>query len=328
VDNQRRLVIATAALFLFGAASLGFAAAAEQNWPTRPVKLLVSRGAGSGADIAARLLAERLSVHWGQTVVVENRPGGDSVVAINALLAAQDDHMLLYTPASSITAHPYQNDKPAYDMQALLPVAQVSNTTIGFAISPALGAESLADFMEIVRAQPGKLNFSTGTGLTDMILEGFFKSAGLSITRVPYKNVTAPMTDLGEGRIHAYVAGLGGMTPYIQSGKARLVAVLNAAQAQALPNVPTVAESGFPALTFDGLVGVFGHRGMATTVQDRIAGGIRAALAEPDLAQRFDRLGAVASPGDAAAFAAALKRQSETLAKLAAAAGIAPSAKY
>jgi tripartite-type tricarboxylate transporter receptor subunit TctC len=327
VDSQRRLVLVTAALFLSGSASLGFGAAAAQTWPTRPVRLLVPRGAGSGADIAARLLAERLSVHWGQAMVVENRPGGDAVVAINALLAAQDDHTLLYTPASSITAHPYQHDKPAFDMQALLPVARVSNTTIGFAISPALGATSLADFMEIVRTRPGQLNFSTGTGLTDIILEGYFKSADLSITRVPYKDVTAPMTDLGEGRIHAYVAGLGGMTPYIQSGKARLVAVLNEARAQAQPDTPTVAEAGFPALTFDGLVGVFGHRGMSTAVQDRIAADIRAALAEPDLAERFDRLGAVVSPGDAATFAAALKRQSEALTALTAAAGTGATAK-
>jgi tripartite-type tricarboxylate transporter receptor subunit TctC len=128
MDRQRRLLIATAAFgFPFGAIMRG---ASAQTWPNRLIKLVVPRAAGSGADIAARLLAEQLAPLWEQAVVVENKPGGDAAVAINTLLAAQDDHMLLYAPASSITAHIFQHDKPAYDIAALMPVARVSTTTM------------------------------------------------------------------------------------------------------------------------------------------------------------------------------------------------------
>lgn len=323
MDRQRRLLIATAAFgFPFGAI---MRSASAQTWPNRLIKLVVPRAAGSGADIAARLLAEQLVPLWEQAVVVENKPGGDAAVAINTLLAAQDDHMLLYAPASSITAHIFQHDKPAYDIAALMPVARVSTTTIGFIVAPSLGVTSLADFVAYVRANPGKLNFSTGTGLTDLIVEGYFKSVGLSVTRIPYRDVTAPITDLGEGRIHAYVAGLAAMIPSIEAGRARLVAVTNTARAASLPHTPTVAEAGFPALTFDGLVGIFAHHNMAAAVRDRIAADVRKALAETRLAERFNKLGVVISPGDAAEFATALKEQSATLAGIAAATGMTPN---
>ena len=164
-------------------------------------------------------------------MVVENRPGGDAVVAINAFIGAHDDHVLLYTPTSSLTAHPYQLDKLPYDPRELSPVARVSNTLLGFVVSPALDIGSLADFIALIRQQPGKLNYSTGTGMTDLIYDGYFKSAGLAITRVPYRDVVGPMTDLGENRIQAYIAGLSIMLPHMQAGRAKLVAVTNSARA-------------------------------------------------------------------------------------------------
>src|SRR5262249_16200446 len=167
-----------------------------QSWPQRPVKFIVSLGAGSGADIGARLLAERLTTRWNQPVVGENRPGGDAVVAINAFIRARDDHILLYTPTSSFTAHPYQLDKMPYDPRELSPVTRVSNTLVGLVVPASLNVASVADLTAMIKAQPGKLNYSTATGMTDVIFEGYFKSAGLEITRVPYRDVVAPLTDL------------------------------------------------------------------------------------------------------------------------------------
>src|SRR5262249_62224853 len=110
------------------------APASAQTWPQRPVKFIVSLGPGSGADIGARLLADRLPTRWNQPVVVENRQGGDAVVAINAFIGARDDHILLYTPTSSFTAHPYQLDKMPYDPRELSPVTRISNTLVGLAV--------------------------------------------------------------------------------------------------------------------------------------------------------------------------------------------------
>src|ERR1700754_1060297 len=185
------------------AASLALPAMAqtEQNWPQRPVRFIVSLGPGSASDIGARLIADKLTAKWKQPVVVENRPGGDAVVAINAFISAKDDHTLLYTPTSSFTAHPYQHAKLPYDLAELSPVARVSNTLVGFVVPPSLKVNSVKDFVEMVRAQPGKLNYSTATGMTDVIYDGYFKTAGLTIPRVPYRDVVGPLTDLGEGRI-------------------------------------------------------------------------------------------------------------------------------
>src|SRR5262245_18853784 len=129
-----------------------------QSWPQKPVRFIVSLGPGSGADIGARLLADRLETLWGQPVVVENRPGGDAVIAINAFISARDDHTMLYTPTSSFTAHPYLHDNVPYDLQELSPVARVSVTLVGFAVPAASKFRSVADFINEVGAQPGKLN--------------------------------------------------------------------------------------------------------------------------------------------------------------------------
>src|SRR5262245_58476376 len=159
--------------------------AQSPSWPQRPVKFLVSLGPGSGADIGARLLAERLTPGWNQPVVVENRPGGDAVVAIKAFIGARDDHILLYTPTSSFTAHPYQLDKMPYDPRELTPVTRISNTLVGLAVPASLNVASVGDLIAMIKAQPGKLNYSTATGMTDVIYEGYYKRANLQITRVP-----------------------------------------------------------------------------------------------------------------------------------------------
>src|SRR5215510_15908234 len=121
--------------------------AQSPSWPQRPVKFIVSLGPGSGADIGARLFADRLPARWGQPVVVENRPGGDAVVAINAFIGARDDHTLLYTPTSSFTAHPYQHDKLPYDVRELGPVARISNTVVGLAVPASLNVATVAELI-------------------------------------------------------------------------------------------------------------------------------------------------------------------------------------
>jgi tripartite-type tricarboxylate transporter receptor subunit TctC len=323
---QRRFFTTATLCLSLQSITASWEGAVAQTWPSRPVKFIVSLGPGSGTDVGARLIGERLSARWGQPVVIENRPGGDADVALNAFTSAHDDHVLLYTPTSSLTAHPYQLDKLPYDPSELSPVARVSNTILGFVVSPALNIDSLADFIALIRQQPGKVNYSTGTGMTDLLYDGYFKSVGLAVTRVPYRDVVGPMTDLGENRIQAYIAGLSIMLPHMQAGRAKLVAITNSARAAIQPNTPTVAEAGFPALTFDGLIGIYGQRTMTAAARKRVAADIRDVLAEPAIAARFDAMGAVASPGDGEEFAAALEEQSAKLAEIAKLLGLKPHA--
>jgi tripartite-type tricarboxylate transporter receptor subunit TctC len=330
MSMQRRLLTAAAVLSLsFGALSGTSLATAQtlpnQIWPNRPVKFIVSLGPGSGSDTTARLLAERLSPRWGQPVVVENRPGGDAVIAINALIGAHDDHTLLFTPTASFTAHPYQHDKLPYDARELLPVARVYNTAVGFVVSPTLDVKSVAGFVGLARSQPGKLNYATATGMTDMIYDGYFKSTNLAITRIAYRDVVSPMTDLAEGRIHAYVAGFIIVRSQLQAGRAKLLAITNSARAAMMPDVPTVTEAGFSALTFDGLAGLLGHRDMPVAARQRIASDIRTILSDHAIAERLYGMGVIANPGSGDEFAASLDEQRATLARIAKVLGIKPN---
>jgi tripartite-type tricarboxylate transporter receptor subunit TctC len=315
MNRTRRLAIAAAALsFWCGAifGTTGFASA--QDWPSRPVKFIVPLGPGSGTDIGARLVAEQLTRLWGQSVVVENKIGGDGIVGINAFIAAHDNHTLLYMPTSSFVAHPHQHDKLPYDPAELSPVARITNTYVGLVLSPSLNAATVADFIAAARAQPGQLNYATGTGMTDVQFEAYFKSEGLALTRVSYRDVVTPMTDLGEGRIQAYAGGLPILLPHVQAGRAKLVAVTNSRRSASHPDVPTVGEAGFPGLTFDGLVGIFGPRDLAPAARERVATGIRTVLAEPAIASRLIGMGAGVIPGDGVEFAASIDEQRAKLA--------------
>jgi tripartite-type tricarboxylate transporter receptor subunit TctC len=310
--------LATALLIATTFATASFA----QTWPQRPVRFIVSLGPGSGADIGARLLADRLTSVWGQPVVVENRPGGDAVVAINAFISANDDHTLLYTPTSSFTAHPYQHDKLPYDQRELSPVARVSVTLVGLAVPGSSKISSVAELIDTIRKEPGKLNYATATGMTDVIYDGYFKSGGLQITRVPYRDVVAPLTDLGENRIQAYVGALAILQPHMQAGRVKLIAVTNAQRAPTLPEMPTVAEAGFPALTFDGLIGLFGPRSMAAAARERIAADIQKVMTEPTIKDRLAATAQVTSAGTAAEFGSSLEEQRGKLAAVAQQLGI------
>jgi len=181
--KARRLLSAVAALVmapLFGAAVL-----AADAWPTRPVRFIVTLGPGSGVDIGARLFADKLSAKWGQPVVVDNRPGGDGMLAITTVLGAHDDHTLLMSPVSSFTAHPYFHDKLPYDPKDLIPVARVSKTVIAVTVPTSLGVNSLKELEALARAKPGQLNWTTATGFTDFVFAGFLHSVGLTMTKIP-----------------------------------------------------------------------------------------------------------------------------------------------
>ena len=309
---------------LVSASLASWAHAQAQSWPQRPVRFIVSLGPGSGADIGARLIADKLTAKWKQPVVVENRPGGDSVIAINAFVGAKDDHTLLYSPTSAFTAHPFLMAKMPYDPAELGPIARISNTLVGFVVPPALKINSVKDFMAQIKAQPGKLNYATATGMTDVIFEGYFKSAGLNITRVPYRDVVGPLTDLGEGRIQAYVGALAIVQPHIQSGRVKLIAITNSERAPTQKDTPTVTEAGFPELTFDGLIGLFGPRDMAAAVRDRIAADVKEAVSDAAVAARLTSTGQVVSPGNSAEFRKSMEGQSAKLATVVKQLGVKP----
>ena len=258
---QKLLFAVVAGLVAIGA--FAATAAAETKWPTRPVKFIVPLGAGSGADIGARLLADRLSQRWGEPVIVENRPGGDALVSIAAFVNAHDDHVLWFGPSGSFISHPYLHDSLPYRPGDLSPIAQFSNTIIVVTVPTELHIDTMAQLAERARTEPGKLNWAGVTGTNDFMFDGWLTLEHLQMTKVPYKNPVDAAKDLGENRVQVYVPALAIVRPQLNSGKIKLLAVTSTVRAPTQPDLPTVKEAGYPALTLDGLVGLFGQTGYA-----------------------------------------------------------------
>ena len=298
--------------------------AAAQNWPQRPVKFLVTLGPGSGVDIGTRLLGDRLSARWGQPVVVENRPGGDGIVAITSFLGAHDDHVLLAAPTSSFTAHPYLHENLPYKQSDLVPIARVSNTIITISVPVSLKAASFADVVAMARAQPGTLNWAGVTGALDFTFAGFLQAKGLNMSKVPYRNPVEAANDLAEGRVQVYEGAYAIARPQIEAGRIKPIMLTNSVRAPMLPDVPTAAEAGFPELTMDGLVGFFGPPGMALELRERIAQDVRA-VTDASVESRLIATGQIVNIGGPSEFVAAIDQQRARLAEVAKDLGIKPS---
>ena len=311
------------ALALFVVAAVTLVASAETKWPTRPVRFILTLGAGSGSDIGARLLADRLSQRWGQPVIVENRPGGDAIVAINAFVTAHDDHVLLFSPTSSFTAHAYLHDNLPYQPSDLVPITRVSNTIITISVPASLNVNSLKELAAMARAEPGKLNWAGVTGALDFVFGGWLKQEGLNINKVPYRNPVDAANDLAEGRVQVYEAALAIVRPQLESGKIKLLAVTNSVRAPTQPNLPTVAEAGYPALTIDGLVGLFGPTGMPLDLRQRITADIRAVV-DPTIEDRLTITGQLTNLGGPEEFGKSIDEQRAKIADFAKQLGINP----
>jgi tripartite-type tricarboxylate transporter receptor subunit TctC len=298
-------------------------ASAAPDWPARSVKFILTLGPGSGSDIEARLFADRLSKRWGQPVVVENRPGGDGIVAINAFVSAHDDYQLLFAPTSSFTAHPFLHDHLPYAPDDLLPITRVSNTIVAISVPTSLGVNSLGQLVALARSEPGKLNWAGVTGALDFMFAGWLKQEGLDISKVAYKNPVDAANDLAEGRVQVYESALAIVRPQRQSGKIKLLAVTNTERAPTEPDLPTVREAGYPALTLDGLVGLFGPTGMPLELRQRIAADFRA-VADETIKDRLSATGQILNIGGPEEFAKSIDGQRAKVAAFAKELGIDP----
>ena len=296
-----------------------------QSWPTRTVKLILPLGPGSGVDIGARMIADKLSQKWGQSVVVENRPGGDGIVAITAFVGAKDDHVLLLAPTSAFTAHPYLHDKMPYDPRDLAPIARISNTIVAVVVPSSSDIKTVKDLVDTARANPGKLNWATITGMFDFVFAGFQKKMGIDIAKVPYRDTVQAINDLAEGRIQVMMAAIAIARPRVQAGAIRMIAVTASERASVAPDVPTTTEAGYPDIRIDGLTGVFGPRDMPAAVRERISDDVKAAAADPTITARLLATGQVVNPGGPAEFGAAIDAQRAQVAATGVLLGIKPA---
>src|SRR3954466_4838910 len=309
---------------LFFGIALGVQA---QTWPHKPVRMILSLGPGSGADIGARLYADRLTKMWGQPVVVENRPGGDGVIAINAVIQAKDDHTLLWGPTANFVGHPYSLDQLPYDPKELVPVARVTGTVVTIGVPASMNVNSLKELLATAKQKNGWLNWTTAVTMTDIILQGFLKTQGIEAAQIRYKQPAEAVNDLISERLHLYSSAYAIVRPSVQSGKVKLLAVQARNRVPGL-DLPTVAELGYPGLNFEGLVGIIAARSsnLPDAAKERIGNDIKTASKDPQLAERLAATAQLNVPGNAAEFAQAIEEQTKQLNDAAKFLGLKPKA--
>jgi tripartite-type tricarboxylate transporter receptor subunit TctC len=308
----RIVVVVAATLVAFVQAGGG---ASAQTYPQRTVKFILPFGPGSGADITMRLVGDRLAARWGRPVVIDNRAGGDGLVAINSFIAANDEHTLLYIPVGTIAVHPYTHDKVPYDADRdLLPIVNVTSLILSAAIPGSMKPNTLREFVELVRAEPGKHNAVVAPGNSDFLWSGFLKSERLEMAKVPYRDIVQVPGDLAEGRVQLLMSSLAIVQPLKQAGKLKVLAVTSRKRAPPAPDVPTVAEAGYPALTLESIGGIFGPRGMPLATRQQVAADVRAVVeSDPTIAQKLEATGQVIDLRGPTEFTAGIKELRDQL---------------
>jgi len=285
------------ALSLF-ASALAWPAAA-QDFPSRPIKMVTPFTPGSPVDVSARLLAQHLTTQIGQTVVVENRPGGGTTIGMKAASGAEPDGYTLLFQSSSFVVAPAMYKKLDFDpAKAFVPVANVAFGSWVTIVPPSLPVKTPQELVAYARANPGKLNFGFGQGTAPQLVgEWFHKSNGLNIASVPYKGGANAVTDLLGGTIHVNIGTLSTLLPLIREGKVRAIGNWSDKRSPDLPDVPTMIESGFPGLAVGFWVGLWAPVGTPEPIVARLNGATNRALASPEMKAAMHRLGFEGRPG-------------------------------
>jgi len=264
-----------------------------QAYPTKPIRLVVPYSPGGGADNAARIIAARLTTTLGQTVVIDNRPGGSGMIGAQAVAqAAPDGYTVLYD-ASAFAVNPALR-KMAFDpAKDLVPVSLAVTVPNIFVVPPSAPYKTVQEFVEHARKHPGEMTYASyGAGSAAHLIGELLKNqAGIDLLHVPYKGGAPALTDLMGGQVNSYFANAASSIGYVKSGKLRALAVTSAKRMATLPDVPTLAESGFKNFEVLEWNGVFVPKGTSKEIVDRLSKEIRAATMDPDTRQKLQGLG-------------------------------------
>jgi tripartite-type tricarboxylate transporter receptor subunit TctC len=304
----RRMSLAVVTIATLVLAMGGISAQAQApNWPQRPVRIIAPYAAGGNSDVITRLTAQRLTEAFGQTFVVENRLGGNGAIAADAVArSAADGYTLLWGVTPPITINPALT-KVNYDpIKDFAPISIVGVNGFVLVVNKSFPPKTVAEFISYVRAQPNKLAYAEGSAgsLTHLIMALFLHRAGLDMTNVSYRGNAPALTDVVAGHLPTMFSNISDAIPQASSGAIRLLAVSSKDRARQIPDVPTLAESGFPGfdvLTWNGLMA---PAGTPKEIIDKIAAEIGRAVKDPQFVDKLDQLGADPLGNTPAQFAA------------------------
>ena len=292
--------------------------AAAQNYPLRPVRLIVPVPPGGGQDIMARAIAQRLSDSWGQSVVVDNRSGASAIVGTEMLARAAPDGYTLILISSTHVIAPSLNKVPYDPIRDFAPITQVSSQPYVMAINASVPAKSVKEFVDVAKAKPGQLNYgSAGNGSAVHLAGEMFKMmTGTNLTHIPYKGGGPALLALLSGETALLFASLPSTMPQVKAGKVRALAISSAARSTVAPALPTVAESGLPGFAVINFYGVMAPKGTPKALTTRVYSDINKILNMPDLKERLANDGTDAVGSTPEAFTAYLKAEVTKWAKL------------
>jgi tripartite-type tricarboxylate transporter receptor subunit TctC len=303
----KRLALAAVSILCIG---LGPHDTTAQPYPSRPIKLIVPFPAGGPPDTIARLVANDISSRLGQTVVIDNRPGGGATIGTRAAAAAEPDgYTLLYGSTTSLSIGPALFKNLDYDpVKSFAPVASVSIGSMVVTANAGVPARTVPELVAYAKANPGKLHNGAGVASPPHIAWGLFTlTTGADIVFVPYKGMAQAMTDLVSGQIQMMIDGIGSLLPHIRDGKARALAVTGRTRSADLPDIPTMIESGYPDYVLTFWTGVVAPAGTPPEIVGRINAAINEGLRSPGMKESLARFNVepnIGSPGEFSRFLA------------------------
>jgi tripartite-type tricarboxylate transporter receptor subunit TctC len=266
--------------------TLASAPVGAQNYPVRPVRLIIPFSAGGAADVPARILMQRVSMALGQQVVVENRPGAGSTIGAEVAARSAPDGYTLFLLSNTHFVSAALHRRLAYDaLNDYAAITQVSRAPNVLVVHPSLPAKSVKELIALARAQPGRIDYaSSGNGGTQHLTGALFvRMAGIDMTHIPYRG-SAPVTaDLLAGQVMVGFPGIAGMLPHIRSGKLRALGVTGAKRSPELPDVPTIAEAGVKGYEMVAWFGIAAPKGLSREIQTKLHGELLRVLSTADL---------------------------------------------
>lgn len=303
MPHLSRRNFATAALGLVGALTMGTTFA--QSYPSKPIRLIVGYQAGGPTDLTARLIATKLQAALGQSVIVENKLGAGSNIASEFVAAAPPDGYTLLLAAAPITMNGFLYKNQKYDVQkSFEPIVNVMTAPSVLAVATKYPVRTVSELVAMAKQQPGKLTFgSTGNGGTQHLAAELLKQrAGIDIVHVPYKGASAALNDLMAGHVDMVFMTSISALPHLKSGNPRPIAVASLKRLPQLPDVPTVAESGFPGFEAQSWNGLFAPAKTPPEIIARLNAEVNKALTAPDVRETLVSQGAVVLGGSSADF--------------------------
>ena len=323
----RRTILLSAAAWTAVALTMSSGAIAQGSYPNKPIKFIVPYSAGGFPDTVARVYAQRLTERLGQSVVVDNKPGSNGVVAAQALAAApKDGYTFLVTDGSMFSINPAIYKNSGYDYKKdFMPVAIAARAALYLAVHPKVAANTLQEVSALVKSKPGTLNYgSSGVGSTHhLTMEAMKASLGLELTHIPFKGTGQSVPALIGGQVDVLFSALPSLAGFVKNGQVRLLASNAGQRSSQAPTIPLVADL-VPGFDFAPIVGVLAPTGTPTQAIDRIAAEMALAAKSPELLQTFANAGIDPLVGGPAEYNKAVLDENERLAKAVSAAGIKP----